>query len=190
MTSAPLFRAQLSGRAEIDLEIRRAEIGLFRNEGATFTAGIWLEATQPGMTLDDRGDKNWDAPVALDLNLGEIGTPDASGAFAPKRREQAVSPTPDDGFFYYWDHTAFVALDWHLTTSGAGQFHINMTCKSAEGHSVTCATEMRGMTVHLAHFTPTDRALLPVLFARSVEEIKVKRQSSGALLARWPEPPR
>lgn len=178
MSAEPVFRAQLSGRPETALEIRSATLLLAEEEDGGFKAGFQLEATQPGMTLDDRGVADWDAPVVLMVEGGRVGAPKANGGLAPFQRP-AGPIRADDGFFYYWDHTQFTELDWHLTAPGGGAYAVDVACVSSEGHRVRAAAPLTltGL-IRNADGTVTD-AMAEALFGHGLEGLKQRDLPGG-----------
>ncbi|MEO0358863.1 MAG: hypothetical protein AAF386_11340, partial [Pseudomonadota bacterium] len=87
-------------------------------------ATLNVNATQPGMTTDDRGDPDWDAPLGLEISLG----PKTDGV------DQYVgSDAGDAGFLYYWDHSNFADLSVQVVRS-ADKYHAVGSGSDESGH--------------------------------------------------------
>lgn len=173
------FIVALDRTAPRPLEMRRAELTLSVGEGGEVRAGVWLEATKPGMTLDDRGVEGWEWPVAVEVDFGNVGRPDAQGRFAPKTRP-ATPPTDKDGFIFCSDHTMFTELDWRFEARGGGVYGVSVTCASAQ-HRVEAEVDATVQSLTLHRWGTEDADLFAQLVGPDWATFERRERAGGAI---------
>ncbi|MEJ6388053.1 hypothetical protein [Gymnodinialimonas ulvae] len=182
--SGSRFIVELDGTAPRPLEVRRADMTIIIQEKGTVQAGIWLEATKPGMTLDDRGVEGWEWPVAVNVDFGDIGRPDGQARFAPKTRP-ATPPIDSDGFIFCSDHTMFTELDWRFEARGGGAYRVWVTCASAL-HRVEAEVDATVGSVTLHRWGTEDVDLFARLVGPAWSSFRRRDRPDGAINWRLP----
>ena len=100
-------------------EIHRTSFGMFNNASGEACLHMWIETTRPGDTTDDRGQKDWDMTVQVDLMMDPI---DFSSIGPEGRHIENVLAAEkwNERFLYYWDHSDFVQAEVDIMPLDAG----------------------------------------------------------------------
>ncbi len=114
-------------------------IMLSRDPQVGVHASLFLQATRPGETPDDRGVPGWDAPVVLEITTHP--RPASDLAYRDQRcldgvrmsLEPDTDPRSQSGFFMYWDHHPFATLDLQFAANPSGAYRITGQAENKAG---------------------------------------------------------